>query len=615
MKYINTFYLGINETAFYFALEEYLVKDYDCDEDIFLFWSVKPTVLIGRHQATLLEINKEYVLENDIDVIRRRSGGGTVYTDKGCMQFSFITKKQNKERIFKEYVSHIIKAINELGVKAYFHGRNDILLEGRKFSGNAIYTYRDKMVTHGTLLFESNLENLVCSLTPDKTKLAKNLVKSVSARVCNIGEEIDMDIDSFSKYICDYVKDSEIEYSSLDHNKINEYKKIFESDDWNYGESPHYKYEFKGITASGNIKIRLSLQEGVIERVKIEGDFFALQDMSVLEESFKGLEFTYSVLLKHLSHVNIGDYILHMSITDFLELCFSKKERYLRKPRYLRIDKKNLNKNHAEVEEILRKKNVFTVCNEASCPNLLECYSKKTATFMILGNVCTRKCSFCDVTTGNPMVVDDQEPNRILESVKKLGLKYVVITSVARDDLEDEGALQFAKVIKILKENLDIKVEVLIPDFNGKIELLQIVVDALPDVINHNVETVPRLNDHLRHRATYKRSLELLKNVKKLNNSIITKSGIMVGVGETNEEVYKVMDDLRSIDVDIMTIGQYLQPSNDHYLVREYVSMEQFKEYEVTGLKKGFNNVFSGPLVRSSYHASEQYSGGVYEKD
>ncbi|GAB6073263.1 lipoyl synthase [Venenivibrio stagnispumantis] len=261
-----------------------------------------------------------------------------------------------------------------------------------------------------------------------------------------------------------------------------------------------------------------------------------------------------------------------------------------------------------KIKKLLRHLNLNTVCEEASCPNIGECFSKKTATFMIMGDICTRNCPYCNVSHGKPMPLDEKEPENIAKAVNILGLKYVVITSVDRDDLKDGGASHFAKVIQKTKEyNQDVKIEVLIPDFKGSIEALKIVIDAKPDVINHNIETVLSLYKKVRPQGNYQRSLELLKNIKDINDTIITKSGLMVGLGEEKEEIIQVMQDLRNVNCDILTIGQYLQPSKNHLPVSRYLSDEEFEEFRYIGEKLGFKEIYSGKLVRSSYHAGEIY--------
>jgi lipoyl synthase len=252
---------------------------------------------------------------------------------------------------------------------------------------------------------------------------------------------------------------------------------------------------------------------------------------------------------------------------------------------------------------------VRTVCEEAKCPNIGECYSRKTCAFMILGNVCTRNCAFCAVATGQPQPVDPTEPERISNAVKKLGLNYVVITSVTRDDLQDGGAGQFAGVISQVKsQNSKVKIEVLIPDFKGEEGPLRIVIEAKPDVLNHNIETVPRLYPTIRPQANYERSLELLRTAKTLSGQVYTKSGFMVGLGETKEEVVATLSDLKATGCDLVTIGQYLPPSKAHCQPVRFVEPAEFEKYEELGRGLGFLQISTGPFVRSSYHAQELVS-------
>ena len=258
---------------------------------------------------------------------------------------------------------------------------------------------------------------------------------------------------------------------------------------------------------------------------------------------------------------------------------------------------------------VVNQNNLVTVCQEANCPNITECWSKRHATFMIMGDTCTRACAFCDVKTGKPEKLDQFEPIKIANAVKKLNLRHVVITSVDRDDLSDGGSTHFKKVVEITrKKNPDTTIEVLTPDFLRKGDSYKIILSANPDVFNHNIETVPRLYVKVRPGARYFSSLELLKNAKKDNKQIFTKSGIMVGLGEEKDEVIQVMDDLRSADVDFLTIGQYLQPTVKHHPLDRYYHPDEFKDLELIAKSKGFLLVSSSPLTRSSYHADEDFA-------
>lgn len=279
-----------------------------------------------------------------------------------------------------------------------------------------------------------------------------------------------------------------------------------------------------------------------------------------------------------------------------------------RKPEWLKV-KVQANQRKADVEQLLKDLMLPTVCKEARCPNLMECYSRKTATFLILGRNCTRQCRFCNIQKGAPEPLAPDEPERVAQAVATLQLKHVVVTSVTRDDLPDGGAGQFAAVITAVRGvNPDTTVEVLIPDFQGEQTALAQVVAVAPDVLNHNVETVPRLYPTVRPEADYRRSLTLLARVKELNPQVMTKSGVMVGLGETEDELVAVMKDLRAAGCDALTIGQYLAPSRHHHPVVAYITPAQFARYETLGRELGFSHVKAGPFVRSSYRAAEALS-------
>lgn len=276
-----------------------------------------------------------------------------------------------------------------------------------------------------------------------------------------------------------------------------------------------------------------------------------------------------------------------------------------RRPEWLRAPAPS-GSNYRELKALVDRLKLHTVCESAACPNVGECWNHRTATFMILGNVCTRRCGFCAVQKGAPLPVDYDEPRRVAEAVAALGLRYAVITSVNRDDRKDGGAELFALTIRAIRRRVPgCKVEVLIPDFQGSHDALAIVMEAAPDVLNHNIETVPRLYRQVRLGARYERSLDLLAHAKQISPHTPTKSGLMVGLGETPEEVLHVMRDLRAHRVDILTVGQYLRPSPRHLPVARFVTPDEFAFYRRTGYEMGFSHVESGPLVRSSYHAAE----------
>ena len=280
----------------------------------------------------------------------------------------------------------------------------------------------------------------------------------------------------------------------------------------------------------------------------------------------------------------------------------------LRKPDWIRV-KAPGSANYAETQKIVRENKLVTVCEEAGCPNIGECWSKKHATFMIMGDTCTRACAFCNVKTGLPDALDQGEPERVGEAVAQMGLAHVVITSVDRDDLDDGGAEHFVRTIKAIRVTTPATtIEILTPDFLKKDGALERVVEAGPDVFNHNLETVPALYLKIRPGARYFHSLRLLQRVKERDKNMFTKSGIMVGLGETREQVMQVMDDMRSANIDFITIGQYLQPSRKHAAIDRFVTPDEFKAYETTAYSKGFLMVSSSPLTRSSHHAGEDFA-------
>ncbi len=277
-----------------------------------------------------------------------------------------------------------------------------------------------------------------------------------------------------------------------------------------------------------------------------------------------------------------------------------------KKPDWFKVRKQH-SENYVDLKHLIHGQSLHTVCEEARCPNIYECWSKRTATFMILGDLCTRSCRFCSVKWGRPSHVDLQEPKRVAGAVQQMGLKFAVVTSVNRDDLHDGGAGIFAETIQEIRHRLpDCGVEVLIPDFEGNWDALKVVVDAQPDILNHNVETVPRLFRQIQPWDNYELSLDLFSHVHEMDSNMITKSGVMVGLGETRDELIAVMRALHARDVDILTIGQYLPPSKRHAKLERYYSLEEFEDLKRIGLEIGFGHVESGPMVRSSYHAGDQ---------
>jgi lipoic acid synthetase len=284
----------------------------------------------------------------------------------------------------------------------------------------------------------------------------------------------------------------------------------------------------------------------------------------------------------------------------------------LKKPSWIRI-KHSSSSKVKDLKATLRSQKLFTVCEEAQCPNLGECFTHGTATFMIMGQICTRRCPFCDVAHGKPLALDQNEPIHLAETIQKMALKYVVITSVDRDDLRDGGAQHFKECItETRKLNPEIKIEILTPDFRGRMDkAIEILSESLPDVFNHNLETIPSLYKKARPGADYHHSLALLKAFKLINPEIKTKSGLMLGLGESKDEVIRVLKDMREHKVDMLTLGQYLQPSKHHLAVERYLDIEEFDNFRLIAEEMGFQQVASGPMVRSSYHADLQAAGEI----
>lgn len=293
-----------------------------------------------------------------------------------------------------------------------------------------------------------------------------------------------------------------------------------------------------------------------------------------------------------------------------IKIAPTEPSQYLRKPKWIRAEFTGT-REVQRLKAVLRENKLHTVCEEANCPNLGECFKSGTATFMVMGDICTRRCPFCDVGHGRPNPLDPDEPKNMAETIKAMGLRYVVITSVDRDDLRDGGAAHFVACIQHTRHlNPGISIEILTPDFRGRVDTaLEILGQAPPDVFNHNLETVPRLYKQARPGADYHHSLDLLLRVKTLHPNVPTKSGLMLGLGETLEEVEAVMRDMRAHRIEMLTLGQYLQPSAHHLQVQRYVTPEEFEALRVAGLKMGFRHVASGPMVRSSYHADLQAKG------
>ena len=594
----------IHQLPFYFAVEEYVARHYT-DDDYFMGWRVNPTVMLGRNQLIDNEVNTDYCKEHKIDIFRRKSGGGCIYADKGCIQFSYISRAVNANEAFALYMQRMANLLKGLKIDAQLSGRNDILIDGTKVSGCAFYQLSNRSVLHNSLLFDTQLNHLSNALTPAKEKLQSKGVASVRQRVTNVATYIQLDILAFMDYVRQEMCGTEVlELTEEDMKEVAEIEKELASDNFVYGKNPKYslirKHRFEGV---GTLEAHIELKNNIIGSINIVGDYFLLGD---IDHDFlsllKGCAFTREAVEERLENIDLSTIIRGLKLRQFLRLLFGR-EPHVMKPDWLKIDLTS-KKSTGETAGILAKHHMNTICTSGLCPNRSECWMARTATLMIGGDICTRKCRFCNTLSGRPKLLNPDEPRRVAESVKALKLRYAVITSVDRDDLPDYGAAHWIKTIEEIRRlNPDTKIELLIPDFMGKADLIRQVMATHPHVAGHNMETVRRLTPSVRSVARYERSLEVLREIA--NCGITAKTGFMLGLGETHEEILETMDDILSTGCQRLTLGQYLQPTAEHLPVKAYITPEKFAEYKRIALEKGFKHVVSGPLVRSSYHAAE----------
>ena len=594
----------IHQLPFYFAVEEYVARHYT-DDDYFIGWRVNPTVMLGRNQLIDNEVNTDYCKEHKIDIFRRKSGGGCIYADKGCIQFSYISRATNANEAFAQYMQRMADLLKGLKIDAQLSGRNDILIDGTKVSGCAFYQLSNRSVLHNSLLFDTQLDHLSNALTPAKEKLQSKGVVSVRQRVTNVATYTQLDILAFMDYVRQEMCGTEVlELTEEDMKEVAEIEKELASDDFVYGKNPKYslirKHRFEGV---GTLEAHIELKNNIIGSVNMVGDYFLLGD---IDHDFlsllKGCEFTREAVEERLKDIDLSTIIRGLKLRQFLRLLFGR-EPHVMKPKWLKIDLTS-KKSTGETAGILAKHHMNTICTSGLCPNRSECWMARTATLMIGGDICTRKCRFCNTLSGRPRLLNPDEPRRVAESVKALKLRYAVITSVDRDDLPDYGAAHWIKTIEEIRRlNPDTKIELLIPDFMGKADLIRQVMATHPHVAGHNMETVRRLTPSVRSVARYERSLEVLREIA--NCGITAKTGFMLGLGETHDEILETMDDILSTGCQRLTLGQYLQPTVEHLPVKAYITPEMFAEYKRIALEKGFKHVVSGPLVRSSYHAAE----------
>ena len=594
----------IHQLPFYFAVEEYVARHYT-DDDYFMGWRVNPTVMLGRNQLIDNEVNTDYCKEHKIDIFRRKSGGGCIYADKGCIQFSYISRAVNANEAFAAYMQRMADLLKGLKIDAQLSGRNDILIDNTKVSGCAFYQLSNRSVLHNSLLFDTQLDHLSNALTPAKEKLQSKGVASVRQRVTNVATYTQLDILAFMDYVRQEMCGTEVlELTEEDMKEVVEIEKELSSDDFVYGKNPKYslvrKHRFEG---AGTLEAHIELKNNIIGSINMVGDYFLLGD---IDHDFlnllKGCEFTREAVEEILQSIDLSTIIRGLKLRQFLRLLFGR-EPHVMKPEWLKIDLTS-KKSTGETAGILAKHHMNTICTSGLCPNRSECWMARTATLMIGGDICTRKCRFCNTLSGRPRLLNPDEPRHVAESVKALKLRYAVITSVDRDDLPDYGAAHWIKTIEEIRRlNPETKIELLIPDFMGKANLIRQVMATHPHVAGHNIETVRRLTPSVRSVARYERSLEVLREIA--NCGITAKTGFMLGLGETHDEILETMDDILATGCQRLTLGQYLQPTAEHLPVKAYITPEKFAEYKRIALEKGFKHVVSGPLVRSSYHAAE----------
>lgn len=602
------------DAAFHFCVEEFALRH--LSPPVLLLWQTDPCVMLGSNQIAHAEADMAYITREGIQIVRRASGGGTIFTDNGTLLYTLITAQENAEKTRTNVAKFIISALREMGVPARLEGRNDICASGKKFSGMAQYARNGKICTHGSILFNADLEKLARVLQVNADKFQGKAVRSVRSRVTNIISYVgEMKLHEFKPLLKQKLLHNHTvathDFSKKDMNEIHEiYAEKFNNPAWTFGRTPKFTFRNRKRFAGGALEIFLDIVQGKVTHCAIRGDFLSIAPINKLEETFIGLDYEYDTFKNALKPINLHHYLGSINEEMFLLCAFDVHEA---KPEWLRV-RDFSNTHQTETEEILRRLQVNTVCHAANCPNRGECFSQLTATFMLMGTVCTRNCRFCNVSHGAPAVLDANEPQNIANAVRELQLKYAVITSVTRDDLPDGGASHFAQTIHAIREiSPKTAVEVLIPDFAGNENALKTIINAQPHVINHNMETVASLYPTVRPQAVYERSLQLLQNVKNFNPHIRTKSGFMLGLGETDKEVTALLEDLRAANCDFLTIGQYLPPGKNHIDVQTYVTPAQFDTWGKIARAMGFAAVTSAPLVRSSYRAGKHHVAAAHE--
>lgn len=592
----------LRSLPFYFAVEEYVARHYP-QYDCFMGWRVPPTVMLGRNQLVAAEVDTDYCRQHGIAIYRRKSGGGCIYADEGVVQFSYVSTAGQVNEAFAKFMQRMTDVLRKTGVEATLSGRNDILVDGHKVSGCAFYGIGQRCVLHNSLLYHTQVDQLDRALTPSKQKLQSSGVASARQRVTNVGGYTDLEITDFIDLMRrEMCGDETLVLTEEDLEAIARTEREIGSDEFVYGRDPRcstvLSHRFADV---GTLEAHVTLNHNTIQDIDLTGDYFLLGDIDHdLLRSLRGVAFTREAVAERLSGTDLGAVVRHLTLPQLLRLLFGRPP-HVMKPEWLKIGLTSKRTTGA-TSDILKHQHLNTICTSGLCPNRAECWAARTATLMIGGDICTRRCRFCNTPTGRPARLDADEPRRVAATVKQLQLRYAVITSVDRDDLPDYGADHWVKTVEaVRRECPDTRIELLIPDFMGRRDLIQKVMATRPQVIGHNMETVRRLTPSVRSVAQYDRSLEVLRVISE--GCIEAKTGFMLGLGETREEILATMDDILATGCRRLTLGQYLQPTAAHLPVQAYIAPAEFAEYKQIALAKGFLHVESGPLVRSSYHA------------
>lgn len=602
MKYIVIDDCGSHRTVpFWFAVEEFVARHW-MDDDYFVVWQVDPCVMVGRNQLLDNEVNVDYCRRHGIAITRRKSGGGCIFSDSGCLLFSYINRSADAASIFERRMRDTARTLEAIGVKAELSGRNDLMVDGKKMGGAAIYRCGERVIMHNSLLFNTDFAQMQLAITPSHAKLQSKGVASVSQRVGNVADHTSLSISDYAAEARRVLCGSESRRMTDDElSEVATIEKAIASDEFIYGCNPKYSIVRKAhLEGVGTIEASVELRNNKVQAMNFTGDYFLLGDIDGdLFARLKGVEFKREAVADALQGVDLGAIVRGLTPEGLYGLLFAPAPQ--RKPSWLKMQPPT-GEVYQETERIIRDHGLHTICQSGRCPNRAECWRNSTATFMIGGDICTRKCRFCNTMTGRPRPLDPDEPARVTESIRLMGLRYAVITSVDRDDLPDLGAAHWAATVRKVHEVCpQTKVEVLIPDFQGRTDLIDIVLASKPDVVGHNMETTRRLTPSVRSVAQYEQSLAVLRYVEE--QGFASKTGFMLGLGETDDEVEELLRDIRATGCRRLTVGQYLQPTYDHLPVLKYYTPEEFARLRVKALEAGFTHAVCGPLVRSSYHA------------